>query len=205
MVAALAPPHVRRERGEIKERRHRIHASCDPCHAFGVHRQQDERHGGAHGRRPADVRGDPRDPHHQDAVGRVQEKVQDVVEHRRSCAAERRQLVRERGKWPNLIGDEAPDVVHPGADEPVRKVPRRLRGQQLHHTEIVPNKIIVHRRQVGEYCREDHRDQISPPRVFHYLTPLTNRYFRMMPIILRPVTMAPFRLPVILDSPTRPR
>ena len=109
--------------------------------------------------------------------------------------------------------------IHGLANQCGKARPRLLR-QQLHDAEVVAHEVVAKRTEVGkdggqrdgrprQPSRGDaelsRRARAVRARSVHDQLPPENRYLMMIPIMLKPVFDVPLRLPVILDSPTRPR
>ena len=80
------------------------------------------------------------------------------------------------------------------------KYPAGFVGQQPDDPEVVLYEVVVERREVRQNRRE-HDEKNDKPALSHQVT----RYLKTSPIMRAPVTSAPLRVPVIFDSPTRPR
>ena len=206
--AAIPPARKCPEGRHVEECRHRIDAACDPGDALAVYRQQDEDSRGQRRSRQRQPGNCQRNRQHHQPVRGVKRDIQRVVKKRRSGSTECGQLIRHGGKRPDFVRHMSPDLVHPGRHEPPRKVGGRLARKQLDDAEVVPHEVIVDGRDIRNDRAEAHdqrgeRDEVPPVPQIDAVH--RRRYLTMRPIIRSPVRRAPVKLPVIFDSPTRPR
>ena len=119
-AAGLTPSHVAKQRREVEERRHGIDAPGDPGDALGLHRQDGEDESPA----KAAAAGDRPTAQSRpiaitsSALAACMRDVEDVVKlgtGRRPFAG---QLVGEGDERTDFVRRVAPDVLHPGHDEP---------------------------------------------------------------------------------------
>ena len=149
LLLASAPQRVRQERTEEEQCRDRVDPAGDPGDAFGMERQDGKDERGVCRGDDAHTRNGAGDGQHEQRVRGVEGDVRHMVGNGRRRSPDGCQLIRHGGERTNLVLGRAPDVVHPGRDEPSGEVERWLLRKELHHAEIVVHEIVARGRHVG--------------------------------------------------------